>query len=92
MARHRWLLSVAFLMVMPAVTPALASGKPSFAFRGGHGFHHGVHRYHSHLRRHFSFGAPRQHRFGPHFGFQRNPKFFYSPFKHHRFSPRTGRR
>jgi hypothetical protein len=92
MARHCRLLSVALLMVMLAAAPALSSGKSSFAFRGGHGFHHGFPRHHAHLRRHFSFGVPRHHRFGRHFGFQRKPQFFHSPFEQHHFSPRTGRR
>jgi hypothetical protein len=92
MARHRRLLFVTFLMVTLAAAPALASGKSSFAFRGGHGFHHGFHRHHSHLKRHFSFGVPRHHRFGQHFGSQRSPKFFHSPFKRHHFSPHTWRR
>jgi hypothetical protein len=92
MVRHSRLLSVAFLVVMLAAAPALASGKSSFAFRGGHGFHREFHRHHAHLRRHFSFGVPRQHRFGRHFGFRRKPQFFHSPFKQHHFSPHTGRR
>jgi hypothetical protein len=100
MARHRWLLFVAFLMVMLAATPAVASGKFSFrgghglhgGFHGGHRLHGGFHRQHPHVGRPFSFGVPHHHRFGQPFGFHRNPKFFHSPFKHHHFSPHIWRR
>jgi hypothetical protein len=90
MARHRWLLFVAFLMVMLAVTPTVASDK--FSFRGGHGLHRGFHPQHPHVGRPFSSGVPQHHRFGQPFGFHRNPKFFHSPFKPHHFSPHTWRR
>ena len=90
MARHRWLLCGAFLMAMLAATPALAGGK--FSFRGGHGFHHGFHRQHPHVGRHFFFGVPRHQRFGQHFGSHRHPKYFHTPFKQRHFSPHIWRR
>jgi hypothetical protein len=92
MARHCRLLSVAFLVVMLAATPALPSDNSSFASRGGHGLHRGFHRHHAHLGRHFSFGVPRHHRFGRHFSFQRKPQLSHPPFKQHDFSPHTRRR
>jgi hypothetical protein len=90
MVRHRWLLFIACLMVMLAATPTFATGK--FSFRGGHGFHRGFNRHHPHVGRHFSFGVPHHHRFGPRFDFHRSPKFFHAPFKHHHFSPPVWRR
>jgi hypothetical protein len=90
MARHRWVLFVAFLMMMLAATPTIAGGK--FSFRGGHGFHRGFHRQHPHVGRHFSFGVPHRHHFGQRFGFHRNPQFFHTPFKHRHFSPHIWRR
>jgi hypothetical protein len=35
--------------------------------------------------------VPHRHRFGQPFGFQRHPKFFHTPFKHHHFSPHIWR-
>jgi hypothetical protein len=90
MATHRWLLFVAFLMVILAATPTFASGK--FSFRGGHGFHRGLHRQHPHVGRHFFFGVPHHHRFGQRFGFHGSPQFFHTPFKPHHFSPPIWRR
>jgi hypothetical protein len=92
MARHRWLVFVAFLMVMLATTPAFAGGKFSSGFRGGHALHQGVHRHPPHVRRHFSFGVPHHYRFGQPFGFHRHPKSFHTPFQHHHFSPHLWRR
>ena len=90
MARHRWLLFVAFLMVILAATPTIASGK--FSFRGSHGLHRRFHRQYPHVGRPFTFGVPHHHLFGQPFGFHRNPKFLHSPFKHHHFAPHIWRR
>jgi hypothetical protein len=90
MVRHRWLLFVAFLMVMLAATPTFAAGK--FSFRGGHGLHRGFHRHHPHVGRHFFFGVPPHHRFDRRFDFHHSPRFFHTPFKHHHFSPPVWRR
>ena len=88
---YRWWLFVTFVMVFLAATPTFASGKFTFAFRGGHGFHHGFHRHRPHFGSRFFFVVPHHHRFGHHFSFHRHPKSFRTPFKHHHFSPHIWR-
>jgi hypothetical protein len=99
MATHHRLLSVAFLALLLATTPAVAGVKLSFSFRGHHGFHghvwHGplFHGHHPHFGAHGFFGAPSGQHFGPSFGLHHPPNLFHAPFGfHHRFSPRGWRR